>query len=374
MKKTLRKPENWQDFESLCKKLWGEIWECSEIKKNGRTGQKQHGVDVYGIPKGESQYFGIQCKGKDDYSSATLTKKEIDIEISKAKLFKPKLKKIYFATTANKDSRIEEYIRLKDIENRKKNDFEIYLFSWEDIVDLIEENKKTFDWFVKNINYKTQFLINLTFHDDSKKLSFTPKLIRNHIKYKLKKKEELSFRNPIHSYSPEKNRQDGIRIATEPQPFRFFINCKTLNKSASTFFIRLTNTGNQAIKNFKLYLQFIGQDFAVDTVRKNTRLLDSTKYTYDTFMYRDSTDAVFEPKQEILVQKDIIRTYDFCIRPTIEEPQEIEVKWQLVSENFDDEGSLSIVLNPEIIEKHSVESYEYPLKDEVRLDNYNEYE
>jgi hypothetical protein len=46
-KKQLRKPENWQDFESLCKKLWGEIWNCPEIKKNGRKGQPQHGVDIY---------------------------------------------------------------------------------------------------------------------------------------------------------------------------------------------------------------------------------------------------------------------------------------------------------------------------------------
>lgn len=54
----IKKPENWQDFESLCKKLWGEIWNCSDtIKKNGRSGQKQHGVDIYGVPKGEKQYY-----------------------------------------------------------------------------------------------------------------------------------------------------------------------------------------------------------------------------------------------------------------------------------------------------------------------------
>ena len=58
--KTLRKPSNWQDFETLCKKLWGEIWNCEEIKKNGRLGQKQDGVDIYGIPEGEKQYYGIQ--------------------------------------------------------------------------------------------------------------------------------------------------------------------------------------------------------------------------------------------------------------------------------------------------------------------------
>lgn len=54
MKKTLRKPERWQDFEDLCKKLFREIWQCSyTIKKNGRQRQPQSGVDVYAIPKDE---------------------------------------------------------------------------------------------------------------------------------------------------------------------------------------------------------------------------------------------------------------------------------------------------------------------------------
>ena len=73
MKKSLRKPINWQDFESLCKMLWGEIWEISDkIKKNGRLGQAQAGVDVYGVPKNKIRYSGIQCKGKDDYAEAKL--------------------------------------------------------------------------------------------------------------------------------------------------------------------------------------------------------------------------------------------------------------------------------------------------------------
>ena len=96
----IKKPEHWQDFEKLCKKLWGEIWDCpNTIKRNGRSGQKQNGVDVYGIPKGETQYYGIQCKGKDEYTNSTLTYKEIDEEIQKAESFKPKLKCFIFATT-----------------------------------------------------------------------------------------------------------------------------------------------------------------------------------------------------------------------------------------------------------------------------------
>ena len=90
--KSLPKPQNWQDFETLCKKLWGEIWSCPEIKKNGRQGQAQNGVDVCGMPKGESGYYGIQCKGKDDYTGKNFTIKEIDGEIEKAKSFIPALR------------------------------------------------------------------------------------------------------------------------------------------------------------------------------------------------------------------------------------------------------------------------------------------
>ena len=149
----MRKPVNWQDFEKLCKKLWGEIWKCSSIKRNGRAGQNQHGVDIYGVPDGEAEYFGIQCKGKDDYTKAQLTESEIDEEITKALTFKPKLKQFIFATTANKDATIESYIRTKDIESRKNGNFSVVLYSWEDIVDLIEENKNTYDWYVNEVKH-----------------------------------------------------------------------------------------------------------------------------------------------------------------------------------------------------------------------------
>jgi hypothetical protein len=169
-RKQLRKPENWKDFERLCKKLWGEIWDCKEIKMNGRNGQSQHGVDVYGIPIGESTYYGIQCKGKDDYSHKQLTETEINIEIELAKSFRPALAKLYFATTANKDANIEEYIRLKDIENRRDGLFQIHLFSWEDIVDLIDENKETHDWYLNLNKFKVKSDVIISFENDKNDL------------------------------------------------------------------------------------------------------------------------------------------------------------------------------------------------------------
>lgn len=372
MKKSIRKPENWQDFESLCKKLWGEIWECHEIKKNGRSGQNQQGVDVYGIPKNESEYHGIQCKGKDDYTNSQLSKSEIDNEISKAKLFTPKLKKFYFATTANKDSSIEEYVRVKDIENRDAGLFEIHLFCWEDIADLIEENKKTFDWYVKNINHKIAFDVKLSFQDGTTHLEFNPRLVKNYITYKIK-----PFAPPTGGilglgYSTSQSRKSRREIDAEPQPVRYFFNGTRYNRSSCVFSLRIKNVGNTAIKNYKLYFNIESDDVTADTVTKQNKFLDTYKYTYNTFMYKGTNNGVLEPEETILVQKDSIRTDDICLRPNIEKEQQIKIKWRLVSEDFDDEGILTIQLNTEIIERLIVEEGEFPQEDEVILQNYFE--
>lgn len=166
--KTLRKPSNWQDFETLCKKLWGEIWNCEEIKKNGRLGQKQDGVDIYGIPEGEKQYYGIQCK-----KTKKLSEDVIEAEIENAKSFEPPLKKLYIVTTANKDSNIEKFVRIKNIENIIDS-FRIELFSWEDIVDLIDENEKTHNWYVKSKNYYSKNDVKVTFENDLDEISLSP--------------------------------------------------------------------------------------------------------------------------------------------------------------------------------------------------------
>ena len=105
--KSLRRPENWQDFETLCEFLWGEIWKYPEIKKNGRPGQKQNGVDISGIPSGQDGYYGIQCKKKSEYLNTQFTDEEILEEIEMAKSFQPPLKKLYLATTAIKNAKIE---------------------------------------------------------------------------------------------------------------------------------------------------------------------------------------------------------------------------------------------------------------------------
>ena len=376
MKQNLRKPENWQDFETLCKKLWGEIWNCPEIKKNGRSGQNQKGVDVYGIPQGFENYFGIQCKGKDDYSKSQLTKKEIDQEIEKAKLFIPSLEKFYFATTANKDSKIEEYIRVKDLENRKQNLFQIHLFSWEDIVDLIDENKSTHDWYLKKVDFRSLFSVKISFQNDLSEIYFEPALLENHITYF---KKEIDFDNIPQMGSlktlqiPGFDRKEYIKSAQEVQPVEhYFRGRSSKNLSSSVFALRVLNNGSKQIENFKLYFEIQSDDVIVDTVYKQTHFLDVTKYSYDTFFYEGSKEGIFEPDSKILVQTDSILSDDIAIRPLISGEQTVTLKWNLVSKDFNDEGFLYIFIKPDITventEMHVENFYDMPEK-EIILEN-----
>src|ERR1700722_1612043 len=186
--KSVRRPSNWQDFETLCSRLWGEIWRCDDIAKHGRQGQDQKGVDIYGVPEGRTAYWGIQCKGKSEYNDdlyrhPQFTEKEIDKEIQKATTFTPALERFYFATTAVRDASTQEYVRCKNIEHLKKGGFSISIFFWEDIVELIDQNKRTHDWYVDLVSYRLDRRAELTFADGSLQLNAKPQFLRINTKY-----------------------------------------------------------------------------------------------------------------------------------------------------------------------------------------------
>lgn len=258
-RKSLRKPANWQDFETLCKKLWGEIWRCPEIKKNGRAGQAQHGVDVYGVPAGEDGYYGIQCKGKDDYTNAVFTEKEVDAEIEKARGFIPALKKLYFATTANKDAAIEAYVRQRNLKNRAAGSFGIELFCWEDIVDLIDENKATHDWYVESQNYRLLHSAAVTFEDGQTSLKctvpFRQEVKRYYVKteHQRKLEEAIALKTAIYRIPAMMNAVARMNEVYRPVAFK-----PSVNHSHCNFCLKLSNIGSAPLKQFKVFLTFEG--------------------------------------------------------------------------------------------------------------------
>lgn len=332
-KKQLRKPENWDDFENLCKKLWGEIWECKEIKKNGRKGQSQNGVDVYGIPNGEKLYYGIQCKGKDEYSHKLLSENEIDREIELAKSFKPPLAKFYFATTANKDSKIEEYIRIKDLENRQRYLFEVHLFSWDDIVDLIDENKQTHDWYLNLHKFKQKSEVMVCFEDDKDELTGTVKFY-NQITYYQVGQEPTSFLEYTKYASP--------KIVDSPL-------FKGENQSYFRFRIKIKNIGHTPIENPQLIIQANGnlQEIGNENIPSNfTRVNNKSDIEFNETL----RNLFINPHRNVFVPDEEYFSNIICIKPKYK-GSDIELRWKLISNNFKKEGALKIKINTIFFQK-----------------------
>ncbi|MBK8621760.1 MAG: hypothetical protein IPN79_08345 [Saprospiraceae bacterium] len=333
--KSLRRPNNWQDFETLCKKLWGEIWNCSEIKKNGRNGQSQNGVDIYGIPKGENQFYGIQCKGKDEYTNKQFTEKEIITEIEKAKSFKPELKKLYFATTSSKDADIESFVRITNIENIKNKLFEVHLFSWEDIVELIDENRSTHDWYVNTQKFKSTKEATITFANDSNIIDVTSIFLKplNKSVYGMNAKDA----NENHSIFDYMNLKPYSPVAN----FKVYVN-----RSFFPVMIKVHNTGTEAIEDFKIILDFGGDIQKIDDSNKSGGL--SLKlFNSNIDLDPNGKKVKVIPQKTILVSNDTFCSDEIFIKPN-HKSNKIVIKWKLLSKDFKSEGKLTVNVNVRI--------------------------
>ena len=351
MKKSIRPPENWQDFETLCKRLFGETWGCSNtIKKNGRLGQPQSGIDIYGVPKGESEYWGIQCKGKDSYQQKKLTKREIESEIAKAREFQPPLKTFAIATTAAKDVGIEEFVRQKDVESRVSGSFEIILYAWEDIADLIEENRDTYHWYVNEVQFRDKYDVTVEFDHGGNECVVRPKFLCKTTHYQ---------------YDPVRVYQDRLLEVQQSSYLDFLKLPRTvfdppdkINHSWCSFTTRILNSGGMVLDDWRLTLFFpdtvrcIDDDFNEDIrtmVIRHSSGIPSNRTTWAC----DDNSLVYEPlNKDSLIQKDS-RSFKahFIPRPNI--PQ-IEVKWELLARDFDKEGVLTFKVEPEFEEKTEI--------------------
>jgi hypothetical protein len=45
------KPQNWDEFEDIVWDLFRRNWQDEDAQRYDRSGQEQHGIDVYGRPK-----------------------------------------------------------------------------------------------------------------------------------------------------------------------------------------------------------------------------------------------------------------------------------------------------------------------------------
>lgn len=363
----MKKPSNWQDFEKLCKLLWGEIWNCEDsIKRNGRQGQNQHGVDVYAYSDKYEGYCGIQCKGKDDYTNSQLTEKEIDEEIEKAMSFEPSLKLLIFATTANKEAKIEAYIRKKDAENKQKGLFKVDIASWEDIVDHLEQYRTTYNWYVNNCQFKDATDVRVTFNGDEE-ITICPEYVKTtiHHEYEELSEFERSLKEQVKHFN-------SIKTLLPPFPYN---QPQRIDKRWCRLNIHVENTGNTVIKSPKLKVYFRPNDIEKISDRFsyfNEPLIDSATQVQIN-SNKEAKREVFQiyknvieyrPKETIFLQTDE-RNFTISIIPA-DGVTRLPMGWRFLCEDYQKEGHLTINVKPVIEEK--TETIVVYNKEDVRPD------
>ena len=141
--KQIPPPKHWETFEDLCHALFKKVWQDPLAQKNGRRGQIQNGVDVYGSLNGDRKsYRGVQCKGKDANYGSKATRSELVAEIEKADTFTPTLEHWVFATTAPVDAALQQAARDLSIQRKKDGLFGLDVLGWQEVQALMAEHSE----------------------------------------------------------------------------------------------------------------------------------------------------------------------------------------------------------------------------------------
>lgn len=131
-------PNDWPVFERLSRDLWARVWNNPGLQINGRGGQAQAGVDVFGdIKKEVGNTGGVQCKKRDAFVDDSLTVSELQGIVAEAKSFNPKLREFVIAYTGKRDVALQEEARKISAGNQTLGLFSVQVCSWDDMKDLL---------------------------------------------------------------------------------------------------------------------------------------------------------------------------------------------------------------------------------------------
>ena len=336
----LRKPSNWQDFEKLCLRLWKEEWNSDDLKINGRLGQEQQGVDICGHRDERLGYCGIQCKCKQE--GEFLSRKEIEIEIEKAKRFNPPLVKLVIATTAEKDVRIEEFVRKKDEKLREEGLFSLDIKSWGDIVCMLESHPNVMNWY---LGISTDdYAVMVSFPGDKNVLESDAHYLRvpnSKVYY-----DWLESLRKEYAYSPMSYLSDEKRLLEK-------------NFSFIKVPIILKNLGGSPIDDYKLKFRF-NQDVVVSTRVSRHYSTKSLVMDSDFMINLSIEDGIVEYGSRFsLVPGDIDIIPDFYIKSPLG-TNDVVLTWELFSRNYYASGQLNVHIK-ETIETIALKSCSIPI-------------
>lgn len=322
----LLKPSNWQDFEKLCLLLWRAEWNSDDLKLNGRPGQKQSGVDICGHRNNQPGFLGIQCKCKNQ--GEVLNSEEILAEVEKAKEFRPGLKHLLIATTAEKDAGVEQFIRETDERLRQDDLFSLDIKSWEDIVFLLELHKDVLNHYLDltEEDYEVQVL----FSDNRETLEG----------------EVLYYRVPDAKYFHKMVQS----IRDEYSYQGLYAKDKTLQITDLCFLeipLVIANSGRSPLDDYKIKIRF---DLDVQLSTNRTRVYSTSNPIRDVVPVFDISiqgNRVEYSSRFSLVPGDEDGLSSFYVKAPLGTTH-LQLNWEFLSRHFHATGSLPIELREKI--------------------------
>jgi len=146
----LPKPKDWQEFEDMVLEALRLKWGSPNLQKNGRPGQKQDGVDIFG-PDYLERPTGIQCKRCQE----KIKLKTIEEEVEKSEKFTETLTAVYVVTSCNHDAKIQQEVRSLSKKRTSTGLSAVGVMFWEDIIDSLLLSPNIFRRFYPMINFPT---------------------------------------------------------------------------------------------------------------------------------------------------------------------------------------------------------------------------
>lgn len=132
-------PKSWEEFEDICLSAAKLRWDSSDFFGNGRLGQKQDGVDVWGYDIA-GWHIGVQCKNTLAGISLAIVQKEI----CNAESFEPKLDHLYVSTTAPRDAKLQKEVRQISATRKAEGNFQVDILFWDDVAGDLGLDDKVF--------------------------------------------------------------------------------------------------------------------------------------------------------------------------------------------------------------------------------------
>lgn len=129
------KPTDWNAFEDIVCDVFARKYQNLNLQRYGRSGQRQHGVDIAGFT--QNGLLGIQCKHhpKDDIRTA-----EIDAEVAKSDEFTPALAEFVIATSADRDTKSHNHVLQLAEQRRVGGSHFVAIKYWDDICGWLSEH------------------------------------------------------------------------------------------------------------------------------------------------------------------------------------------------------------------------------------------